>query len=166
MNAFLPKPFTEKMLLDTMLSVLPVKTTDINTMGKPDDEPEHPASVITGTEGAGTDVNLTNIYHLANHDVSFVIQLVNSFIEGTEQGLTGLQEAINCRDLQAVNEIAHRISSPCRHVGADGLYSRLKLIEQQSANPENIGILAKLSSDSTREFLEIKKGLLKHLEKI
>ena len=113
-------------------------------------EPEHPASVIQPHGGTGTDVNLTNIYHLANHDMSFVKQLVNSFIESTEQGFTGLQEAINCRDLQAVHETAHKISSPCRHVGADGLYSRLKLIEQQSANPENIGILAKLSSDSTQ----------------
>ena len=158
MNGFLPKPFTEKMLLDTMLSLLPAK--------KKERAPVFSGTGITGAAGTGTPVNLSNIYHLANNDLSFVKQLVTTFIESTEQGLTGLQDAINSRDLHTIHEIAHKISSPCKHVGAESLYARLKLIEQQSENLENIGILAKLSTDSAREFMEIKTGLQNHLEKI
>jgi len=163
MNAFLPKPFTEKMLLDTILSVIQ-KTPFIKQ------EAEF-AVMHTDTSFSETrlssslhGVNLKNLYHLANNDLSFVKQLLNSFIQSTEQGLSDLDASINSGDMKAVNEIAHRISSPCRHVGADGLYSCLKMIEEQSKNLENIGILVDLSRDSRTEFLRIKKGLLKHLE--
>jgi len=150
MNAFLPKPFTEKMLLDSIQSV--------TLNGEPQNEevPEIPSG----------NYQLKNIYHLANNDITFVKQLLISFIDSTEQGLNGLQDAINSKDIHIVHEMAHKISSPCRHIGADFLYSRLKLIEEQSKIDNNILMLEKLSQESFREFLEIKKSLQKHIEKI
>jgi HPt (histidine-containing phosphotransfer) domain-containing protein len=92
--------------------------------------------------------------------------MLNSFIETTEKGLVGLEHSISSGDLKMTLEIAHRISSPCRHVGADKLYSHLKMIEEQAKNHENMGILADLSKDIQSEFRQIKIGIQQHLEKL
>jgi len=163
MNAFLPKPFTERMLLDVIQSVRnnilsPGKETEMAEVQT--DAAMNETIINSGVQG----VNLKNLYHIAANDISFVKQMLNSFIQSTEEGLSGLDDSLRSGDLKSVHEIAHRISSPCRHVGADRLYSNLKLIEEHSKNHENIGILADLSRDSSIEFLKIKKGLQKHLE--
>ena len=156
MNAFLPKPFTEKMLLDVMTAV-------INNTEKPDGIEFSDDHLPSGSDDM---VDLRNLYHLANNDVTFVKLLVSSFIDSTEKGLNGLQEAANTGDFQTIHEIAHRISSPCRHLGAANLYSRLKMIEEQAKNNENIDILVKLSNETSSEFFKIKNGLQKHLEEL
>jgi signal transduction histidine kinase/CheY-like chemotaxis protein/HPt (histidine-containing phosphotransfer) domain-containing protein len=164
MNAFLPKPFTEEMLLNIILSV--IRKPEIDQQTEMAMVESDPAKNESGLHGGLHGVNLKNLYHIADNDVSFVKQMLNSFIQSTEQGLRGLEDSIKSGDLNAVHEIAHRISSPCRHVGADKLYSNLKMIEEQSKNQENIGILADLSKDSKSEFLKIKKGLQQHIEKL
>jgi signal transduction histidine kinase/CheY-like chemotaxis protein/HPt (histidine-containing phosphotransfer) domain-containing protein len=156
-NAFLPKPFTENMLLNVILSVMD-NNGEIEHDAQPEKEMEDSRT--------GNTLDLTNLYHLANHDALFVKQLLTSFIESTESGLIGLQEAVDSNNIEAIGEIAHKISSPCKHVGAYSLFSRLKMIEEQARNNENIGILAKLSKECKGDFLEIKEGLQKHLETI
>jgi CheY-like chemotaxis protein len=178
MNAFLPKPFTEKMLLDAILSVLPVKKRSVKKQLLPESmisyiDENIAVDTVTSPEllqgfetEADTSVNLSNIYHLANNDITFVKQLITSFIESTDKGIQSLQDAVHSKDIGAIYEIAHRISSPCRHIGADNLYSHLKMMEEQAKNNKNIGILAKLTTESKKDFLEIKEGLKKHLERI
>jgi CheY-like chemotaxis protein len=156
-NAFLPKPFTENMLLNVILSVMDNHSETENDVQQ---EKETEDSMT------GNTLDLTNLYHLANNDALFVKQLLTSFIESTENGLIGLQEAVDSNNIEAIGEMAHKISSPCKHVGAYSLYSRLKMIEEQARNNENIGILAKLSGECQDDFLEIKEGLQKHLETI
>jgi signal transduction histidine kinase/DNA-binding response OmpR family regulator len=163
MNAFLPKPFTEKMLLETILSVASDQSPFFKAM---DGTEQSSRAIPVEDDQQQKGINLTNVYHLANNDITFVKQLINSFIESTEQGLGNLHDAISTNDSNGAREIAHRISSPCRHLGADGLYSRLKLIEDKARDNENIGILAKLSDESTTEFRSIKFALQKHLERI
>ncbi len=156
-DAFLPKPFTENMLLDAILSATGREAANsIRTMEKPSVKPLS-ADIVP---------DLSGIYHLANHDTPFVKQLLTSFIESTGNGLSELQQAVNSRNFEAIREIAHKISSPCKHIGATGLYSRLKMIEEQAQDDKNIGILAQLSGECSNDFLEIKKGLQKHLETI
>lgn len=165
MNAFLPKPFTEKMLLDVIL-----KVTGNNGEEKVPNESEQINDLLAEVSGSRivnnvhADIDLKNLYHLAGNDASFVKQMLSSFIQTTEQGLQGLEDSIRSGDLKAVYEIAHRISSPCRHVGAGRLYSNLKMIEEQSKNHENMGILADLWKDTNTEFYKIKEGLQQHLE--
>lgn len=165
MNAFLPKPFTERMLLDIIISVKgnsqTVETEEAIAVVKND-------SVLneSGASQSLQGVNLKNLYHIASNDITFVKQMLNAFILSTEQGLHGLDDSIKSGDLKAVHEIAHKISSPCRHVGADRLYSNLKMIEEQSKNHENISILYDLARDSKTEFQKIKKDLQIHMDKI
>lgn len=175
MNGFLPKPFTEQMLLEIMTSILgnhQLPETDSilkepEMMSPADTTPgESGYQPIPKEEASTEDLNLTPLYHLANNDLSFVKQLLLTFIESTETGLSEIEQALNGGNMEAIRETAHKISSPCRHIGAISLHSLLKMIEEQTLNNKNIGILAQLTSESILEFLVIKKGLQKHLEKI
>lgn len=182
MNAFLPKPFTERMLFETILSVKNHSETDGTLEEMPFEFIETELNEGTslapenvrgawepGSEGAKervSEVNLKNLYHIAGNDVTFVRQMLVSFIQSTEKGLHGLDDSLKAGDVKSVHEIAHKISSPCRHVGAERLYSNLKMLEEQSKNQQNMGILADLTKDIKTEFLIIKQGLQNHLNKL
>jgi CheY-like chemotaxis protein len=156
MSTFLHKPFTEKMLLEVILSVL-----------EPAAEIYH--ADVTSTQALLTDsckVNLSNLYHLADHDIPFVKQMLTRFIESTEQGLQEIQHAVDAGNIKAVMETAHKISAPCRHIGADELYIYLKAIEDQAQNHKNLPTLIKLYEDSNREFAVIRNILQEHIVKI
>jgi signal transduction histidine kinase/CheY-like chemotaxis protein len=155
MNAFLPKPFNEKMLLDTINSV--IQQQSVNLMNQPE---------IKAVTNQSTALNLDNVYHLANNDVFFVKQLLESFIETTEMGISGLEEAVKNNNVQDIYEIAHKISAPCKHVGADFLYSNLKMIENMARSGDYSEDLVRLSDESSREFTVVKKELQKHLESL
>ncbi len=160
MNGFLPKPFTEHMLLTCILSALGINRESTGNELNGALHEVNPVQPDRENQG----VNLKNLYHIAGNDVAFVKQMLNSFLQTTEQGLNGLDESIRAGDLKSAHEIAHRISSPCRHVGASKLYSNLKMIEEHSKSPENMGILADLSKDSRSEFQIVKTGIRQHLE--
>lgn len=157
MNTFLPKPFTEKMLLEVLLSISEsVQDNSMITVVKtPDTVPrENPK------------VDLSQLYHLADQDVSFVKQMLIRFIESTRQGLQDIHQAVESGHSEEVMETAHKISSPCRHLGADGLYAKLKAMEEEARNHKNMVILAQLSENSLKEFSEIENILQEHIVKI
>jgi signal transduction histidine kinase/DNA-binding response OmpR family regulator len=139
MTAFLSKPFTEKMLMEVISSVI---------------MPESPK------------VNLDNLYHLANHDITFIKQMLIRFIESTDQGLQEIQMALTSGRTEAVMELAHKIVAPCRHLGADMLYTHLKTLENQAQNHENIANLAGMYENAQSEFAVVKKELQDHLAKM
>jgi CheY-like chemotaxis protein/HPt (histidine-containing phosphotransfer) domain-containing protein len=150
MNSFMPKPFTERILLETMITLQKqegVNEDDLNASQTPL-------------------VNLDNLYHLANHDVKFIRQMLVSFIETTEHGLNSLLEAVEKEDYITAGEVAHKISSPCKHLGANSLYNNLKSIEEQVGKMVNLTILADLSRVSSADFRKIKKELEDHLSKM
>jgi CheY-like chemotaxis protein len=179
MNTFMPKPFTEKMLVETIVSVAGDGAC-FDSACLPDRQAQHTvegageevavAAAVAGMEQTAVAeevaINLESLYHLANNDITFVRQLLVTFIESTAQGLDSLSTAIEKADDKAAGEIAHKISSPCRHIGASVLYDQLKSIEEHARHPENLAILAELSGKSVREFHKIRKELEVHLAKI
>jgi signal transduction histidine kinase/CheY-like chemotaxis protein/HPt (histidine-containing phosphotransfer) domain-containing protein len=163
MNTFMPKPFTEKILLETIVSVIGERAAW--------EEEVAVAAAVAGGEKAETAgeeavINLESLYHLANNDLAFVRQLLVTFIESTAQGLENLAAAVEKADEKTAGEIAHKISSPCRHLGASLLYGQLKSIEELAQRHENMAILAELSAKTLREFQKIRKELEEHLAKM
>jgi CheY-like chemotaxis protein/HPt (histidine-containing phosphotransfer) domain-containing protein len=156
MSTFLPKPFTEKMLLEVILSAL--EPTVEKSM------PDVTAAKVLLTDNSK--VNLSNLYHLADQDIPFVKQMLTRFIESTEQGLQEIHHAVETGNMKAAMETAHKISAPCRHVGAEELYTCLKAIEDQAQNHKNLHTLVKLYEDSNREFAVIRNILQEHIVKI
>ena len=123
MNAFLPKPFTEEMLLTTILSVIK------------DYAPTAPADTVNEEKirSTGSDkINLHNLYHLSAGDEQFVKQMLVSFIDTTRRGLKDMQEAVTSGQWESVANLAHKMLPPCRHIGASDLYNLLRQIEEVS----------------------------------
>ncbi len=109
MNAFLPKPFTESMLFAVIQSLIrPVAYNRLNSssneagIGFETQEIKDPnAEIMASSKSTNPDdsgVDLTSLYHLANNDVTFVRQLLHTFMESTEQGLQEIKEAIEQND--------------------------------------------------------------------
>jgi len=109
-------------------------------------------------------IDLNNMYHLADQDKTFVRQMLIRFIEGTELGLEQIRQAAEAGDMKAVMETAHRLSAPCRHIGAGGLYSLLKAIEKEALN--HGAMIMELFTDSRREFEDIRQELNEHIVKM
>jgi len=157
MNAFLLKPFTEEMLLTTILAVL-----------RNDTEVTLPYSAeIEFTKQTGDNkIDLRNLYHISGGDDQFVKQMLVSFINTTQKGLADMQEAVNSNQNESVAHLAHKLLSPCRHIGASDLYNLLNSIENEIRNNTITESLETLTGKSLREFETIRELLNEHIAKM
>ena len=157
MNAFLQKPFTEEKLLTTIMAVL----------GK-DNSDEIPGSAASGIiKPAGENkIDLQNLYHIAGGDDQFVKQMLVSFINTTQKGLSDLQEAVNAGQQESAANLAHKLLSPCRHIGAMDLFNLLNAIEKGIRNNALTEPLEMLTGKSLTEFGTIRKLLSDHIAKM
>jgi signal transduction histidine kinase/DNA-binding NarL/FixJ family response regulator len=157
MNAFLPKPFTEKMLLTTILSVIkhhdPVTITDTVNEEK---------SRYTGSGK----INLQNLYHISDGDAKFVKQMLFSFIDSTNKGLKKMQEGLISHEFEQVADLAHKMVPPCRHIGASDLCNFLIKIEQSIKNRSDTRDVETLIGESIREFKTVSDIIQDHISKI
>jgi CheY-like chemotaxis protein len=154
MNTFLAKPFTEKMLFDVMSALMKV---DHN-------EPEPTA--VQEKPVINEDIDLSDLYHLANNDKPFIRTMLEQFIESTERGLKEISESVEKGEIKKAADTAHKISAPCRHVGAKVLYSYLKSIEKYNGQNDGLPELKKISMDTEKEFDDLKNILQTHLLKM
>jgi CheY-like chemotaxis protein/HPt (histidine-containing phosphotransfer) domain-containing protein len=157
MNAFLPKPFTEEMLMTTILSVIKDYSSSARHVVIQEKEvrPEAPEKI-----------NLNNLYHISGGDESFVKQMLISFIESTEKGLNELDAAVKSGNLVPVADLAHKMLPPCRHIAAMNLTVLLKKIEENIKEKGNIHDLEILIHESLAEFEIVRRLINEHLAKI
>lgn len=157
MNAFLPKPFSEEMLLTTILSVIK------NYTPAPESEPIREDK----TSSAGQEkINLQNLYHISGGDKQFVKQMLLSFIDSTEKGINEMQMAAKSGRLDSVGELAHKMLPPCRHIGALDLYNLLRRIEEHLQKKFEPKVLEQLTGESLMEFESISGLIKEHIVKI
>jgi HPt (histidine-containing phosphotransfer) domain-containing protein len=157
MNAFLPKPFTEEMLLTIILSVIQdnssVNASDMSREAKSE-------SANTGK------VNLQSLYHISGGDEKFVKQMLMSFIDSTNNGLAELQDKIKSGLFNSAADLAHKMSSPCRHIGAMDLCNLLKKIEENIQKKADLNNLENLAEESLLEFEVVGRLIKEHIAKI
>jgi signal transduction histidine kinase/response regulator RpfG family c-di-GMP phosphodiesterase len=156
-SAFLPKPFTEEMLLTTILSVLKdyssVSTIDTLSVEK--------------IKSAGSDkINLKSLYHISGGDEQFVKQMLVSFIKTSRNGLKDVQKAVLSGQWELVADLAHKMIPPCRHIGAIDLCNSLKKIEENIQNKVDIEVIDKLTGESIRELEAVNELIQEHITKI
>jgi CheY-like chemotaxis protein/HPt (histidine-containing phosphotransfer) domain-containing protein len=157
MNAFLPKPFTEEMLLTTILSVLRDYTLSSEAASVSDEKEKS-----SGTAG----INLNNLYHISAGDDKFVKQMLVSFIESTENGLNALHDAVMSSQWESASDLAHKMLPPCRHIGASELCNLLKKIEESLQDNVDSGFVKRLIIESKREFDAVSELIKEHISKI
>jgi signal transduction histidine kinase/HPt (histidine-containing phosphotransfer) domain-containing protein/ActR/RegA family two-component response regulator len=158
MNAFLPKPFTEEMLLTTILSVIKDYAPEIKAIPPVSDK----EPVMTNADK----INLNNLYHISGGDEQFVKQMLISFIESTDKGLNEMKAMITSDQPDQAYELAHKMLPPCRHIGATQLCSLLKQIEDNIRNNNQAHALESLMTESIKEFAEIKSIIEMQIAKI
>jgi CheY-like chemotaxis protein/HPt (histidine-containing phosphotransfer) domain-containing protein len=157
MNAFLPKPFTEEMLLTTILSVL----KDHSPVNPADQVKEEKASVT-----ADDKISLQNLYHISGGDEKFVKQMLLSFIDSTKKGFDEIKANMKSGQSDKIADLAHKMIPPCRHIGALKLSSLLKKIEEIIRNNTDLESLEKLTEESILEFDQVTILIEKHIAKI
>jgi HPt (histidine-containing phosphotransfer) domain-containing protein len=157
MNTFLPKPFTEEVLLTTLLSVVkdygPVNRVE-QTLGEKTDS------------SVNDKINLDNLYHISGGDEQFVKQMLVSFIDSTRKGLEEIREAVKTGQFETVAELAHKMLPPSRHIGASELCDLLKKIEINIRRKEEPQLLGKLSEDAMNEFDAVSILITEQIAKI
>lgn len=157
MNAFLPKPFTEEMLLTTIISVI---------KDYPHDSVTEKVSEEKIISAVTTKISLQNLYHLSGGDEQFVKQMLVSFTDTTEKGLKEMQEASISGQIEQVAELAHKLSPPCRHIGASDLADFLKKIEEGIRTKDDSKLIEKLITESVREYEIVNELIIEHIGKI
>lgn len=143
MDAFLQKPFTEEMLLTTILSVIKNDASFAidNT------------SIEEKNKSASPDkINLNNLYHISGGDEQFVKQMLVTFIDTTKKGLTAMNNAVASGQWESVADLAHKMLPPCRHLGAKDLCNFLRKIEESIQKGEDFENIKLLTKESIREF--------------
>jgi CheY-like chemotaxis protein/HPt (histidine-containing phosphotransfer) domain-containing protein len=125
MDAVISKPFAENHLLQTITELL---------MGNPQKDEKGksrgPSAEKQSIKEKEVPLNLEKLYKLANNDNNFVREMLEMFMRTTQQGVTEMHSKSLEKDWAGVAELAHKIISPCKHVGADKLISILKKIEE------------------------------------
>jgi CheY-like chemotaxis protein len=155
-NAFLQKPFTEEMLLSSILKVTGNKIrSDFDEAVVTDNKPD--------SEGK---LDLHNLYHISGSDEQFVKQMLISFITTTGKGLNELKEAVIKQQWESAADISHKIQPPCRHIGAMDLYNLLNKIEKTIRNNDNTGSVETLAKNALVEFGIVNLLLDDHIAKM
>jgi signal transduction histidine kinase/DNA-binding response OmpR family regulator len=141
MNGILPKPFTEEMLLESVLTVLNAKPAI------PATDSVSKREQLQKTTGK---INLDSLKHIAANDKEFVSQMIQAFILTTTNGISEMEEALKLQNRDKLTELAHKLTPPCRHIGAKELESLFKKIES-SAIGENVDQLENLLKKTINE---------------
>jgi len=130
-------------------------------------------AVLTGSETEKADtskgaekINLQNLYHISGGDEKFVRQMLETFIETTEKGLTAMQEDVMAEKWDEAAGLAHKLSPPCRHIGAMDLYNNLRMIEEEILGKADTGFVKTLTKASAKEFEVIRVLLAERIAKI
>lgn len=114
-TGYLLKPFSEKELRDTLLESV--------SMNIPE-EKETEVKIVHD------EIQLGELYRVSGGDEHFVEEMLGLFIKTTHEGIRELRQHLSDKNWQGISETAHKMSSPCRHLGAMGLYANLKELEK------------------------------------
>ena len=115
-----------------------------------------------GNEKSG-EIDFNELIRVSNNDKGFVKEMlemfINSFSEGIEQIDSGLKE----KNYHQVSETAHKIASPCRHLGAQTLLRITKEIEAGSNGNQDYESIPDLLVELKTEFRRVEKQIMNKL---
>lgn len=156
-TAFLQKPFTEEMLLSTIMAVISddVQITLTDT-----------GNEIKGKKDFTDKIDLQNLNHIAGGDEQFVKQMLTSFITTTDRLMKDMQEAVAGQRWESVADISHKILPPCRHIGAMDLYDLLKKIETATRKNDFTDSVEILTANALHEFETVSELLNAQIAKM
>jgi signal transduction histidine kinase/DNA-binding response OmpR family regulator len=124
-DAVLSKPFKNDHLL-----VVITKLLDKNAGGIDLNE----VLAEDGSDDNDKHYDLANLRVMSQGNQEFFDEMIELFIRTSKEGISQMQTYLEEKDFYSMSQIAHRICSPCKHLGANKMYAQLKLIENYKKN--------------------------------
>jgi len=140
---FLSKPFAESELLQIILVALNSKEAN---------------------EEHFTEFDLRELERLTNGDKGFMKEMIEVFIRTTQNGLANMKLALQTEKWQAISEEAHKMASPCKHIKADVLYTKLKKVEKNAGEGILLEQIPDLVALIEKNVIQINTALLAQIE--
>jgi signal transduction histidine kinase/CheY-like chemotaxis protein/HPt (histidine-containing phosphotransfer) domain-containing protein len=153
MNGCLAKPFKEKELLQEINNLIELNNNIDST------------EVAIDSEKEANSLDLTALKELSNGDKAFYTDMLQTFLQTTTTGIREMEKLLKEKNYAMVAEHAHKISAPCKHLGADFLYEHLKTIEDNCRNNKSLDEVDALITNVKSEFKTINELINKELSK-
>ena len=159
-DAYLPKPFTEELLLKTITNIRESGSEKINHTPEVTMAEEKP--LLNGSQL----LNLDELYRFAGNDKAFVKEMLERFVDSFDAGLVRIKNALTNENHEEIGNAAHKMASPCRHIGAATLLENIKKAEQLAeAKTKTIEISAVVEKVQI-DYERVKEMIREHIEKI
>ncbi len=153
-NAWLPKPFTEEDILKLLIKL---SGSNVNRITSHRDDPVSKKDVELSR------LDLSNLSRIAGEDESFVIEMLEKFIESFEDGYKIMISQIDKKDFIEAGNVAHKMVSPARYIGAKALVKNLKEIEVGADQNISYDEFVDKADKANSEFEKVKDQILNHI---
>lgn len=140
-NTLLVKPFSEEELHRAI-------TSETKTGGASDDEADG--------DPKESDADIEGLVRASGNDTSFVKDMIGQFETSTLRGLEEIREAVEQEKYEMVDDLAHRMAPPARHLAAGRLLDVIGRIREASEekSAEKIMELTGLAKEITLQVVE------------
>lgn len=108
-------------------------------------------------------VDFTNLKALSGNDEAFYADMLSTFISTTSESHGNIKAAVSNNDWELAANEAHKIASPCKHIGAVKLHVLLKNIEQSARNEQKTKQLKNLIRELDEEVYLVLKAVNEEL---
>lgn len=157
-NDFLAKPFNEEDLFKKIINL-----TGINQYNVMSAKVNQKNIINQMENGKNKMYSLEELRQLSNGDEAFVKEMINVFIKTTSTGMKEIEKALSEKNYTSVAESAHKISPPCRHMGAIELLGALSTIMDLARKNETKdleALVAKARTETDKVINELNKELV------
>jgi PAS domain S-box-containing protein len=99
--------------------------------------------------------DLTYLRKMSNNDESFVIEMVNSFVDKTPEIINEMNSAKKNNDWEAVGSLAHKLKPNLAFMGIDSLKNLVVKIETNGKNSSEVENLPDQVNELTKSVIEV-----------
>jgi CheY-like chemotaxis protein len=155
MNAVLGKPYSEQQFFKVVARALSHAVVPVNT------EPEAEMATKAPPQTQSS-FSLALLEQMSNGDNAFFNKMLRIFIDSTKDALAKIKEGIANKDFDTIEDYAHKLAPPCRHLEAAFLLQTLKQIEAK-AKQKTIDGMDDLHAAAVKEYKAIAAEMKKLL---
>ncbi|MNU73063.1 Autoinducer 2 sensor kinase/phosphatase LuxQ [compost metagenome] len=102
------------------------------------------------------EADFKSLQKLTNNNDSFYMELLQTFVSSTENGLLKIKGLIQTENWVEISELAHQLAAPFKHFGANNCYTTLKEIER-------MGKESKIDVATMTELIEVFEEQANHI---
>ncbi|MBX2950727.1 MAG: response regulator [Crocinitomicaceae bacterium] len=145
-DGYVSKPFSEEQLIDEINKVCG-ENNEMTEAMEQQQEPDHQQPV-----------DFRNLRALSGTDKAFYADMLTTFVSTTSVGVQTMKVAFSNADWELLANEAHKIASPCRHLGALQFHGLLKEVEKaarEHSDPKQIKQFMKQLEEEAEVVLQV-----------